>query len=179
MPVKTSSCIFSEERIYPGHGINFIRRDGKKLQFVTCKTKHLYLGNRKALKLRWTKAWRRAHKKESILRSVKKDKGRRTLKSERGIEGLTLQDLLRKKNQSAQDRKQNVDNVPKIKPQSKNAKKQDLNSRLRELRKKRKAKDVQQSDKQEKQEKQQQKGKGKGKQQQKGKGKGKGKGKKK
>ena len=80
MPVKTDSCVFSEEKIYPGHGMNFIRRDGKKLQFVTCKTRHLFLGGRKALNQRWTKSWRRAHKKESILRSVKKDKGRRTLK---------------------------------------------------------------------------------------------------
>ena len=80
MPVKTHSCVFSEEKIYPGHGVEFVRRDGKKLQFVTCKTRHLFLGGRKPLNQRWTKSWRRAHKKESILRSVKKNKGRKTLK---------------------------------------------------------------------------------------------------
>ena len=80
MPVKTNLCVFSEEKIYPGHGVEFVRRDGKKLIFVTCKTRHLFLGGRKALTRRWTKSWRRAHKKESILRSVKKKGGKRTLK---------------------------------------------------------------------------------------------------
>merc|ERR1712060_363920 len=96
------------------------------------------LGGRKALKLRWTKPWRRAHKKESILRSVKKDKGRKTLKSERGIEGLNLQELLRKKNESAEQRKAANASKKTVsqKPATKAGKKADLNSRLRELRKK-------------------------------------------
>ena len=80
MPVKTTACVFSEEKIYPGHGVQFIRRDGKKLEFINCKTRHLFLANRKALNSRWTKSWRRAHKKESILRSVKKNKGKKTLR---------------------------------------------------------------------------------------------------
>eukprot|EP00483_Globobulimina_turgida_P003004 UN03009 len=97
MSVKTDLCVFFEKKIYPGHVVSFVRRDGKKLLFLNCKNRHLFLSGRKALNHRWTKAWRRAHKKESILRSVKKDKGRRTIKSERGICGLSLQELLRKK----------------------------------------------------------------------------------
>jgi len=94
--LKQLLVFFTEQRIYPGHGINFIRRDGKKLEFVNRKAKNLYLGDRKPLNLRWTKQWRRAHKKESILRQVKKEK-RKALKADRGIEGLSIQDLLRKK----------------------------------------------------------------------------------
>eukprot|EP00483_Globobulimina_turgida_P001389 UN01391 len=132
MPVKTDLCVFSEEKIYPGHGVSFVRRDGKKLLFLNCKNRHLFLSGRKALNHRWTKAWRRAHKKESILRSVKKDKGRRTIKSERGICGLSLQELLRKKNETVEQRKQAIQARKAQKPATKAAKKQDLNSRLRE-----------------------------------------------
>ena len=104
MVVKTTACYFTEERIYPGHGIFYIKQNGKKLEFINRKSRNLYLGGRKPLNLRWTKAWRRAHKKESILRQVKKEK-RKHLKAERGIEGLSLQDLLRKKNETEEARK--------------------------------------------------------------------------
>jgi len=103
MVVKTTRCTFTEERIYPGHGIIFIRRDARKLEFVTRKAHSLYHTDRKPLKLRWCKQWRRAHKKETTLRQVKKEK-RSKLKSERGIEGLSLQKLLQKKNESEIDR---------------------------------------------------------------------------
>ena len=29
MVVKTDSCFFTEEKIYPGNGIRLVRRDGK------------------------------------------------------------------------------------------------------------------------------------------------------
>jgi len=74
MVVKTNRCSFTEERIYPGHGIIFIRRDARKLEFVTRKAHSLYHTDRKPLKLRWCKQWRRAHKKETTLRQVKKRK---------------------------------------------------------------------------------------------------------
>jgi len=120
--------------------MNFVRHDSKIFTFVTCKTRHLFLGGRKALNQRWCKQWRRAHKKESILRQVKKGHGKKTLKTERGIEGLNLQDLLRKKNETAEQRKKLASEKPSTtqKPQTKQAKKADLNARLRELRKKRK-----------------------------------------
>merc|ERR1719464_1256256 len=142
MPVKTTTCSFSEEKIYPGRGVQFVRRDGKKVTFLNCKNRHLGLAGRKALKLRWTKAWRRAHKKESILRSVRKDKGRRTVKSERGIQGMSLQELLRKKNESAAERqKAQLKKGAQQKPQSKAGKKADLNERLRALRRARQQKE--------------------------------------
>merc|ERR1712056_87703 len=81
--------------------------------------------------------------------SVKKDKGRKTLKSERGIEGLNLQELLRRKNESAEERKKAIASKKTVsqRPATKAGKKADLNSRLRELRKKRKQKDEQKTDK--------------------------------
>jgi len=122
MVVKTTACFFTEQRIYPGHGINFIRRDGKKLEFVNRKAKNLYLGDRKPLNLRWTKQWRRAHKKESILRQVKKEK-RKALKADRGIEGLSIQDLLRKKNESEDARKAIREKKPEVQANDSDGKK--------------------------------------------------------
>merc|ERR1712129_580068 len=75
-----------------------------------------------------------------------KSKNKRTLKSERGIEGLSLQDLLRKTNESAEQRKKAIDERKKAnagnKQQTKQGRKADLNARLRELRKKKKQKEA-------------------------------------
>ena len=79
MVIKTTTCAFSETKIYPGRGVIFIRRDGKKFQFADPKMRHLFLDDRKPLKCRWNKAWRRANKKENIIRQVKKEK-RRTIR---------------------------------------------------------------------------------------------------
>ncbi len=60
MVVKTDLCSFSENRIYPGHGIRFIRRDGQTLIFANSKSKSLYNQRKKPAKLQWTQAWRYA-----------------------------------------------------------------------------------------------------------------------
>ena len=80
MPVRTGRDVYSEEKIYPGHGITFVRRDGKSFDFARNKTEKYFLANRKALKYRWTRTWRRANKKESIYRQIQKGKGVKTLK---------------------------------------------------------------------------------------------------
>ena len=42
MVVKTELCAFSEHRVYPGHGIKFVRRDGQPLTFRTSKAVSMY-----------------------------------------------------------------------------------------------------------------------------------------
>merc|ERR1712129_290290 len=75
-----------------------------------------------------------------------KSKNKRTLKSERGIEGLSLQDLLQSTWESAEQRKKAIDERKKAnagnKQQTKQGRKADLNARLRELRKKKKQKEA-------------------------------------
>lgn len=34
MVIKTEVCAFSDTRIYPGHGVRFIRRDGQVSQAI-------------------------------------------------------------------------------------------------------------------------------------------------
>ena len=63
MVIKTEVCAFSEARVYPGHGIRYVRKDGQLVTFFSSKTKSLYLQRKKPAKLCWTVAWRRLNKK--------------------------------------------------------------------------------------------------------------------
>jgi len=140
MPVKTLTDSFSEEKIYPGHCVQFVRRDGKMFQFLKPKYRRYLLANRRALKYRWTKTWRRAHKKESILRTNRKGGKKKTLKSERGVKGMSIQDLMLKKEATADERQKMREAAKgrKAATGSKAEKKADLKGRLRALRQKKK-----------------------------------------
>ena len=47
MVIKTEVCAFSEARVYPGHGIRYVRKDGQLVTFFSSKTKSLYLQRKK------------------------------------------------------------------------------------------------------------------------------------
>jgi len=98
MVVKTDTCFFTENRIYPGHGLRFVRKDGKLLAFVSKKGRSLYLQKIKAQKLHWTQAWRRLHKKGSIEAEAKK-KVKRAGKVFKAIQGLSFDDITKKRQQ--------------------------------------------------------------------------------
>mmetsp|Transcript_14685 Transcript_14685/g.15873 ORF Transcript_14685/g.15873 Transcript_14685/m.15873 type:complete len:155 (+) Transcript_14685:68-532(+) len=98
MVVKTELCAFSEYRIYPGHGIRFIRRDGQPVNLSGSKSKRLLINRKKPAKLMWTQAWRRLNKKgkeEGVLRK----KARRVIKTTRAIVGASLEDIHKKRAQ--------------------------------------------------------------------------------
>ena len=56
-------CAFSEMRVYPGHGIRLIRRDGQPVLLGSSKVKSLLKQGKKPGKLMWTQTWRRLNKK--------------------------------------------------------------------------------------------------------------------
>merc|ERR1719486_1427612 len=109
--------------------------------FGSRKGRRLLLVGRKALKYRYTKIWRRAHKKESVLKSTKKTAKKKTLKSERGVVGMSIQDLMRKREETTDDREKLREAALKRKaaqqPQGAKQKKQDLKARLKALNRKR------------------------------------------
>jgi large subunit ribosomal protein L24e len=72
MVVKTELCAISEYRIYPGHGIRFIRRDGQPVILGSSKAKSMMQQRKKPAKLMWTQAWRRLNKKGKDEGIVKK-----------------------------------------------------------------------------------------------------------
>lgn len=85
-------CALSEYRIYPGHGKLFIRRDSKPVWLGSSKAYSLTIQRKKPLKLTWTQAWRRLHKK-GLAETQAKKRNRRTTKVSRAVVGLALEDI--------------------------------------------------------------------------------------
>ena len=96
MVVKTDLCAFSEFRIYPGHGIRFIRRDGQPVLLATSKAKSMIQQRKKPAKLMWTQAWRRLNKKGKEEGIVRK-RSRKAVKVQRAIVGASIDDLKAKR----------------------------------------------------------------------------------
>ena len=66
MVVKTDTCSFSGLRIYPGHGIFFVRGDAKGFKFINRKVKSYFTQRLNPRKLAWTIMYRRMHKKGTL-----------------------------------------------------------------------------------------------------------------
>jgi len=98
MVVRTEVCLFSEYKIYPGRGHKFVSKDGKTNTFISKKSRKLYLRKIKAQRIRWTTAWRRLNKKIKTEEFAKKKK-RRAAKIQKGIVGLSLEEIKRKRNE--------------------------------------------------------------------------------
>mmetsp|Transcript_22958 Transcript_22958/g.34508 ORF Transcript_22958/g.34508 Transcript_22958/m.34508 type:complete len:162 (+) Transcript_22958:104-589(+) len=105
MVIKTELCAFTEYRVYPGRGERFIARDGKVHFFIGSKAKSLFHQRLKAVKLRWTQAWRRMNKKGKTDDSAKK-KTRKAAKFQKAIVGMSVDELQKKKAMKTQIREQ-------------------------------------------------------------------------
>ncbi len=89
MVIKTDLCFFSEMKVYPGHGIRYVRKDGRLLTFLNRKVFSLsHFQRKKSQRLRWTVAWRRKFK--DYRKKVVKKKSRKTVKSVRAVGGLSV-----------------------------------------------------------------------------------------
>jgi len=104
MVVKTETCFYTELKIYPGHGSKFVRRDGKLINFIDGKSRSLYHLKIKAQRLCWTQAWRRLHKKGKVETHAKK-KAKRSAKVYKSIQGVSLEDIRKRRAQKPDVRK--------------------------------------------------------------------------
>jgi large subunit ribosomal protein L24e len=100
MVISTELCALSEYRVYPGHGVLMIRRDGKPIFLGSSKAYSLTLQRKKAAKLKWTQAWRRLHKK-GITETTTKKRSRRANKVQRAVVGASLEDIKKKASQKS------------------------------------------------------------------------------
>ncbi|KAF4709552.1 60S ribosomal protein L24 [Perkinsus olseni] len=120
MVVKTELCSYTEFRVYPGHGQRFIAKDGKVVKgglftvgeaivpahfFFNSKAASLFQQRIKPVKLTWTEKWRRLNKKVRTTEVARK-KTRRTVKVQKAIMGLSLEDFHKKKSERTQLRKE-------------------------------------------------------------------------
>ena len=103
MVIKTRLCAFSETRIYPGHGMMAIRKDGSAVQLFGIKERCMFNQRKKPAKLTWTQAWRRLNKKATDQMRAKK-RTRRAVKIQRAIVGMNLDEIKKKKNQTKEIR---------------------------------------------------------------------------
>jgi large subunit ribosomal protein L24e len=88
-------CNFSGFKIYPGHGKLFVRGDSKVFRFINGKSESYFLQRLKPAKFAWTVVYRRLRKK-GITEEVAKKRVRRTVKTQRGVVGASL-DVIRQK----------------------------------------------------------------------------------
>merc|ERR1719421_859519 len=104
MVVKTETCGFSGGRIYPGHGIKFVRGDSKPFMFISRKVKSLFHQRLNPRKLAWTQLYRRMHKK-GTLEDTQKKKARKVNKSTtKAVVGASLELIKAKRNQKPEVR---------------------------------------------------------------------------
>ena len=83
MVVKTDSCAYSGLKIYPGHGIFYVRTDQKSFKFINRKSKSQFLQRLNPRKIAWTQLYRRMHKKGTMEDTQRKKAGARPLRPSR------------------------------------------------------------------------------------------------
>ncbi|KAJ4458875.1 putative 60s ribosomal protein l24 [Paratrimastix pyriformis] len=90
--MRTERCTYSWFRIYPGHGIRFVRLDSKAFLFASGKCRHQFHMKRSPRTILWTGEWRKAHKKDVTVEVHKRAK-RRTVRYQKDIIGMTLDEI--------------------------------------------------------------------------------------
>ncbi len=108
MVTKTDPCSFSEYRIYPGKGKKFAAKDGKVYYFISNKVASLFHQKKKAVKLTWTQAWRRFNKKIKV-DEITKRKTRKTTRVQKAIVGMSLDEIMRRKNEKPEEREKKLE----------------------------------------------------------------------
>eukprot|EP01098_Paradermamoeba_levis_P001333 TRINITY_DN1152_c0_g1_i1.p1 TRINITY_DN1152_c0_g1~~TRINITY_DN1152_c0_g1_i1.p1 ORF type:complete len:159 (+),score=63.01 TRINITY_DN1152_c0_g1_i1:107-583(+) len=106
--VKTTTCNFSGYKIYPGHGIRFIRIDSKVFVFIDAKSTSAFHQKKNPRKVAWTPIYRRLHKKGTV-EEAQKRKARKVVKVERAIVGASLDVIRAKRNQKPEVRQASRD----------------------------------------------------------------------
>merc|ERR1712127_977406 len=91
MVVKTEVCSYSGFRIYPGHGIKYVRGDSKSFLFINRKSKSYFHQKFNPRKIAWTLLYRRMHKKGTLEDTQKKTKRKVSKGAPKAVVGASLE----------------------------------------------------------------------------------------
>ncbi|APA12044.1 60S ribosomal protein L24 [Sclerotinia sclerotiorum 1980 UF-70] len=101
--MRTYEDSFSGAKIYPGKGKLYVRGDSKIFRFQNGKSESLFLQRKNPRRIAWTVLFRRQHKK-GISEEVAKKRSRKTVKSQRGIVGASLEVIKERRSQRPEAR---------------------------------------------------------------------------
>merc|ERR1712166_989358 len=104
MVVKTEVCAYSGFRIYPGHGIKYVRGDSKSFLFISRKSKSYFHQKFNPRKIAWTLLYRRMHKKGTLEDTQKKAKRKVNKSATKAVVGASLELIKQKRNQKPEVR---------------------------------------------------------------------------
>ena len=83
----------------PGRGRLYVRMDSKVFRFGASKEESLFLQRKNPRKISWTQVYRRVHRK-GISEEVAKKRSKKSVKAQRGIAGLSLDQIAARRSQS-------------------------------------------------------------------------------
>jgi large subunit ribosomal protein L24e len=114
MVIKTTTCAYTEYKVYPAKGIIFVGKDGSSTKLIGRKARMLFQRKTKAQLITWTQAWRKHHKKVNVEVKGKKKRSK-VQKVQREIVGMSLEAINKKKSNEEQkkmkDRKQKKSDI--------------------------------------------------------------------
>eukprot|EP01120_Amphizonella_sp_Union-15-10_P006719 TRINITY_DN21_c0_g7_i1.p1 TRINITY_DN21_c0_g7~~TRINITY_DN21_c0_g7_i1.p1 ORF type:complete len:155 (+),score=34.10 TRINITY_DN21_c0_g7_i1:71-535(+) len=102
--MKTELCVFSQHKIYPGHGTIFVLKDAKTNHFSSRKARQLFIAKKNPRVIKWTLFYRRQHKKgQAEIKKVRKQKI--VIHKQRDYIGASMESIKQRRLQKPEIRK--------------------------------------------------------------------------